>query len=239
MNLAIDYGNTRIKVGLFEQSTLHEQMSFQDITDLKKWLLGKKIHNIIVSSVSHSSSQLIKDIGAIEVKIELTQSTPLPIHIKYLTPQTLGVDRIAAACGATDLIPKKDCLVIDVGTCINYEFVDAELNYQGGAISPGIAMRFEAMHTFTARLPLVMSKQPVELIGKSTEECMQSGVINGVIGEMEGFINKYKIKYPNLVVILCGGDAPLFENSLKQPIFVAPNLVLSGLNKILLHNVNL
>ena len=224
---------------MFEQTSMLERLSFQDKSAFKNWVGDKSITHLIVSSVSHLSNQLSKDIKVAGIKIDMTQSTPLPIQINYSTPQTLGVDRIAAACGAVDLMPNRDALVIDFGTCINYEFIDAAANYLGGAISPGVKMRFEAMHTFTARLPLINPNPHVGLIGQSTEECMQSGVMFGILGEMEGFISKYKAKYPNLVVILCGGDAPLFENRLKQPIFVAPNLVLSGLNKILLHNVNL
>ncbi|HEY5692379.1 MAG TPA: type III pantothenate kinase [Cyclobacteriaceae bacterium] len=238
MNLAIDHGNTRIKVGVFNQTALQEQFIFEDISTFGKWVDQKLISNLIVSSVSKSPDSLLKLVEVKEKKIELTQSLPLPIEVRYSSRDTLGVDRIAAACGAIEIAPGRNSLVIDMGTCINYEFVDANAVYYGGAISPGVKMRFEAMHTLTARLPLVKVKEHVELIGRTTEECLQSGVINGVLAEIEGLINNYKVKYPNLSVILCGGDAFLFENRLKQPIFVAPNLVLKGLNRILLHNVN-
>lgn len=238
MNLAIDHGNTRIKVGVFDQNTLQEQLTFEDITFFEKWVDQKLFRNLIISSVSKSPESLLKLVEIEDKKIELSQSLPLPIDVRYGSRSTLGVDRIAAACGAIEVAPGCDSLVIDMGTCINYEFIDSQAIYYGGAISPGVKMRFEAMHTFTAKLPLVKAKEKVELIGRTTEECMQSGVINGVLAEIEGLIQKYKAKYPNLAVILCGGDAFLFENRLKQPIFVAPNLVLKGLNRILLHNVN-
>ncbi len=239
MNLAVDHGNTRIKVGVFEQSALQEHLTFDDVSGFEKWVKHKEFENLIISSVSKSPDLLLGLVNAPEKKIQLKPSLPLPVQIQYGSPHTLGVDRIAAACGALEIAPARNSLVIDMGTCINYEFISADSVYFGGAISPGVKMRFQAMHTFTARLPLINAKENVDLIGSTTEECMQSGVVNGVLAEMHGMISNYQLKYPNLAVILCGGDAPLFENKLKQPIFVAPNLVLKGLNRILLHNVNL
>lgn len=238
MNLAIDHGNTRIKAGVFEKTNLIQHFTFEDSNVYNEWLEGNEFENAIVSSVARSTENILDKINSNGKKIFMSQSTPFPIVIKYSTPLTLGLDRIAAACGALDTLPDQHCLVIDLGTCINYEFVDAQANYYGGAISPGVKMRFKAMHTFTARLPLVNFVENSPLIGNSTESCMQSGVVNGVLAELEGIIDRYQKKYPTMGVILSGGDAPLFENKLKHPIFVAPNLVLSGLNKILLHNVN-
>ncbi|MBX2941479.1 MAG: type III pantothenate kinase [Cyclobacteriaceae bacterium] len=238
MNLVIDYGNSRIKAGLFKQANLTQQFSFEEDTKFYEWLAQIRVENVIISSVARQTNDLLKKINSDGKIIVMSQSLPLPIIIKYTTPETLGVDRIAAACGAFDIMPNKNCLVIDLGTCINYEFVDEHANYHGGAISPGIKMRFQAMHTFTARLPLVKLNEHTPLTGNSTESCMQSGVANGVLAELDGIIERYEKKYPTMGVILCGGDAPFFENKLKHPIFVAPNLVLSGLNRILLHNVN-
>ncbi|MFZ1808360.1 MAG: type III pantothenate kinase [Cyclobacteriaceae bacterium] len=238
MNLSVDYGNSRIKAGVFEHKELIQHFTFEDEVVFDQWLKENKFENAIVSSVARSTDKLLDTINSGGKKIQMNPSTALPIGIKYSTPQTLGVDRIAAACGVLDALPNKHCLVIDLGTCINYEFVDDQGSYYGGAISPGIKMRFEAMHTFTAQLPLVKFNKNSPLIGDSTESCMQSGVVNGVLAELDGIIDRYQKKYPTMGVILCGGDAPLFENKLKRPIFVAPNLVLSGLNRILLHNVN-
>jgi len=130
------------------------------------------------------------------------------------------------------------CLVIDAGTCITYDFVDANRNYQGGGISPGLNMRFRAVHTFTAKLPLVTPIKGARLIGDTTESSIQSGVVNGLLAEMEGIIRLYTEEFPGLRVILCGGDAGFFENQLKASIFASPELVLLGLNSILIHNVN-
>jgi type III pantothenate kinase len=238
MNLAIDYGNTFIKGAFFDGTDLKEKFQFSDIQELKDLLKSKIIQHCIVSSVSKSSDDLFSQINVLGKKLSLHVALPLPIRIIYSTPDTLGVDRIAGVCGAQEIFPSKNCLVIDAGTCINYEFLDAQGTYHGGGISPGVRMRFEAMHTFTARLPLVSAVRDTFLIGASTETCMQSGVMNGVIAEMDGIIEKYRKLYPTLTPILCGGDAHFFENKLKDSIFVAPDLVLCGLNRILLHNVS-
>jgi type III pantothenate kinase len=237
MNLVIDYGNTRIKAALFSGTKLQEKFLFGTIQQLKNFLEKEKFEHSIVSSVSESTEDALKWINCIGKKLLLTTYLPLPVNILYVTPATLGMDRIAAVCGAMEIFPQQNCLVIDAGTCINFEFLDASLNYHGGAISPGIQMRFDAMHKFTARLPLLKEISKAELVGNSTESCMRSGVINGVLAEVNGIIEQYVQKFPDLGVILCGGDAFFFENNLKQPIFAAPDLVLHGLNRILEHNV--
>jgi type III pantothenate kinase len=137
-------------------------------------------------------------------KIILTPQLSLPISIGYKTPHTLGVDRIAAVCGAYEMFPEQNCLVIDAGTCITYELLEAGGKYRGGAISPGISMRFEAMHKFTRRLPLIGARDndKTQLIGDSTETCMQSGVLNGTTEEIKGMISQYQQIYPDLKTIL-------------------------------------
>jgi type III pantothenate kinase len=235
MNLAIDGGNTRFKAATFSAMHLEKTYSFLNAEELKDFLVHHTFDNAVVSSVSLDGNELLSWIKASN-KFLLTHSLPLPIRIRYKTPETLGVDRIAAVCGAIEIFPDSDSLVIDAGTCITYDFVDRHGNYEGGAISPGIEVRFEALHTFTERLPLVIKEGDLQLIGDSTETCIRSGVLNGVVAEMEGIIIKYKELYPDLGVVLCGGDSFFFENKLKPTIFAAPDLVLSGLNRILLHN---
>lgn len=239
MNLVVDCGNTRIKVGLFEDHELIQNKSFLNLSDLKNFIAATKSDHILVSSVNDDPNEILSSSTSKGIKISLNTSLSLPVRVAYLTPKTLGVDRIAAVCGAQDLFPGKTCLIIDAGTCITYELLDAQGVYHGGAISPGIAMRFEAMHTFTARLPLVKSIDIIDLIGNTTETCMQSGVMNGVLEEVRGFIRQYQSLYPELTVIMCGGDYPFFENKLKPAIFVAPELVLIGLNRILRYHVEL
>ncbi len=239
MNAVVDYGNSRIKVGLFENNELRKKETFSQEKDFISFINENSIVNLLVSSVTKAEQDLPKEIHVEGNRYFLTHTLPLPVTIKYKTPETLGVDRIAAACGAVAVMPNSDLLVIDAGTCINIECIDSKQTYHGGSIAPGIKMRFDAMHKFTSRLPLVTAKADPILIGASTEECMQSGVVNGILAEVNGIINSYKRIYPNMGVILCGGDSSFFENNLKHPIFVAPDLVLIGLNRILLHNVGL
>ena len=239
MNLVIDSGNTRFKVGVFDDTVLVRKEFFTHENDLKKFITENSFEHMLVSSVKFDPTEILSWSSNSRKKIVLTTSLQLPIKIKYATPQTLGVDRIAAACGAYLKYPDEDCLVIDAGTCINYEFLDRNRTYHGGAISPGVSMRFEAMHTFTSKLPLVKSISESKLIGDSTESCMQSGVMNGVLGEVNEIIQRYKDLYPDIRVTLSGGDHSFFENNLKHPIFVAPDLVFDGLNGILLYHVEL
>ena len=164
------------------------------------------------------------------------QKTPLPIQNKYKTPKTLGKDRLAAVVAAKELYPRKHCLVIDAGTCITYDLITKESVYLGGAISPGMDMRFQAMNTFTAKLPLVKRKKTTNLIGNTTNSALQSGGVLGAVFEMEGFIRAYRKDFSPLTVILTGGAADFFAIFLKTKIFVHHNLILIGLNKLLNHN---
>lgn len=238
MNLVIDIGNTRIKAAVFEGGLLKEKHSFKDIDGLKEYLFGKSFDNALVSSVSTDTSVVLPMLPVGGKKLQLTTSLGFPIRIAYDTPETLGVDRIAAACGAFQLFPGEDCLVIDMGTCITYDFLSSAGVYEGGAIAPGVKMRLAAMHHFTARLPMIEPVANPPLTGKSTAASMQSGAINGVLGEINSFISRYQTQLGNIRAVACGGDLTLFENSLKPSIFVAPDLVLIGLNRILLHHVN-
>ena len=235
MNLVIDSGNTRFKAATFSGVQLEQKYSFSNEEELKAFLIHQTFNHAIVSSVSLDGTEMLRWINASN-KFLLTPLLPLPIHIRYETPETLGVDRIAAVCGGMDLFRDRDLLVIDAGTCITYDLIDRHQNYHGGAISPGISMRFEALHTFTERLPLVSKTGDFKLVGGSTEACIRSGVLNGALAEMDGIVANYQQLYPDLGVVLCGGDSFFFENKLKHTIFAAPDLVLSGLNRILLHN---
>jgi len=238
INLVVDSGNTATKVAIFNQHELLEKRSFMEEASLKEFLAAAEVDNCIISSVNIPANILQQWAIHPKQKFVLTSSLPLPITVQYATPQTLGVDRIAGVCGAWHLFPGSNNLVIDAGTCVTYDFIDEKGNYWGGGISPGMNMRFEALHTFTARLPLVKPANNPMLIGNSTETSIQSGIIYGLATEIDGIIGQYTEKYPQLKVILCGGDASFFENRLKASIFASPELVLIGLNSILNHNVN-
>lgn len=167
----------------------------------------------------------------------LDHKTPVPINNRYLTPETLGFDRLAAAVGAATVYPGANVLAIDAGTAITYEFVDAQNNYRGGNISPGMEMRFRALHHFTGKLPMIESKMPVSFLGNTTSEAIKAGVIEGMIFEIDGYINTLKKSHHDLKIIITGGDAIFFDKKLKNSIFVNLNLTLHGLNRILRHNV--
>lgn len=237
MNLVVDSGNSAAKVGIFDHENLMEKHTFYNDEELKEFLQGSSVEHIIVASVKTDPEKIIGYSKHNGLSMTLNYRLPLPIRNHYGTPQTLGVDRLAAVCGAQHLFNHENCLVIDAGTCITYDLIDKTGNYYGGAISPGLNMRFQALHTFTARLPLVSATADVKLIGNSTESCILSGVINGVIAEMDGIIEQYSAKFEDLQVILCGGDALFFEKKLKASIFASPELVLVGLNSILIYNV--
>ncbi len=238
LNLVIDCGNTLVKAAIFEGDSLREKFVFSGGGELKGFLEQRNFQTVLVSSVSIPGQQVLNWASA-NKKLQLTATLPLPINNRYKTPETLGVDRIAAVCGAIDIFPGRNCLVIDAGTAITYDFVDHNKNYWGGAISLGISMRFKALHTLTERLPLISPTDNFQLTGDSTETCIQSGVLNGTVEEMNGFIAKYLKMYPDLGVVLTGGDTFFFENNLKQPIFAARELVLSGLNRILQYHATL
>ena len=245
MNAAIDLGNTFAKIGWFENDELQEAYYKIPLDSLEDALTKRLPQQAIVSSTSHDTqhyANLLQNVG-VQV-VQLSSTLPLPIGKDYGTPQTLGADRLAAAVGAKVLFPKENCLVIDMGTCVTYDWVSIEGVFQGGVISPGLRMRFQAMHTFTKRLPFIeviadQSFSWPELLGKSTYAAMKSGAFNGLLAEIGGFIKRYQQELGECQVLLCGGDAPLFENSLKSRIFAAPNLVLVGLNRILQYNINI
>jgi len=233
--LAIDIGNTSIKVGVFEGVHLKEKHIFQSMDKFKTWADGQLIAIGIVASVK----QEVLPPLLFPVVTFASGPSKLPINNLYKTPETLGKDRLAGAIGATALFPDSACLVVDMGTCITFDLLNEAKEYLGGAISPGLHMRFKAMHHFTAKLPLAeMPQGPVELLGRDTMSCLQSGVVNGIRFEVEMAMATYRSKYPNLKVLLCGGDAHFFESIIKGDIFAFPELVLHGLNHTLLYYNN-
>jgi type III pantothenate kinase len=206
------------------------------VSETAQLLMAKSVQNAIVSSVSVANTEISRELNFLQSLLFLDYNTPLPIKNNYETPTTLGYDRIAAGVGANLRYPSQNCLVIDIGTAIKYDLVSAENAFEGGIISPGRRMRFNALHTFTKKLPLLDTVEIPELIGHSTESCMKSGVMNGITAEINGIIDEY-LKKLKLTVLICGGDAPYFETKIKYPTFAAPNLVLEGLNRILQYNV--
>ncbi|MDF2156312.1 type III pantothenate kinase [Algoriphagus sp. CAU 1675] len=235
-NLIIDIGNTRIKSALFQDQELVQELAFTDLEEAIPVWKTLELGHCLVSSVRWSKEELEKQLGF--SFLFLDRLTPIPVKNGYGTPETLGLDRIAAAVGGWAMSQGKPVLVIDMGSCLTFEFVDGNGVYLGGAISPGLAMRAKAMNQFTARLPLVsLSEKPKKLMGDSTQTCMQSGIWYGVEFEIKGQIEAYRSEFPEIKVFVCGGDAQSFDSLAKDHIFVVPNLVLHGLNCILNHNV--
>ena len=241
MNLILDIGNTRTKIGVFSEHRLLKKMIWDQWTlrDVKELVEQKNINRVALSTVGNLKKSVDNFFKKHFYYINLNANTALPIKNHYKTPQTLGKDRLAAVVGAFAEYPNQHNLVIDAGTCIKYDLITADGDYYGGSISPGIEMRLKAMHHFTAKLPLVKRGSLRTLVGKNTKTALQTGGQLGAIAEASGFIRWYEEKYGQINVILTGGDANFFAKKLKSPIFVNQNLVLTGLNKILNYNVEL
>lgn len=240
MNLIIDVGNTRIKTAVFDDSKMiHNESLTNDsfVSEAKKIIKKYKCTSAIISSVGSVNKSQIDELRAEINLIELDYNTKVPFVNKYATPKTLGVDRIALVSSAIATYPNKNVLIIDTGTCITYDFVNNEGNYYGGAISPGLQMRYKALNVFTEKLPLLEPSEKFELLGNSTETSIHSGIINGVINEIDGIIKQYRKKNTDLTVVLTGGDVNFLSNRLKNSIFANPNFLLEGLNTILTYNL--
>jgi type III pantothenate kinase len=240
LNLVIDIGNTATKVAIFKENELLEKRKFNSFDEDKLMELLKEFPQIqysILCSVAEHSINIEVVLAQKSQFILFNHQTKIPIQNLYETPETLGKDRLAAAIGANAIYRNQNVLCIDIGTCIKYDFVDAENNYNGGAISPGISMRYKALKQFTDKLPLVSSTTDgVNLIGKNTIDSIRSGVQLGTIAEIKYTIDQYKKAFPNLNIVFAGGGSNELQKHIKKGIFASPNLVLYGLNIILTHN---
>ncbi|GAA4289877.1 type III pantothenate kinase [Aestuariibaculum suncheonense] len=242
MNLVIDVGNTLVKLAVFSENKLIEKQTVElsNIIEAIKGLKAvyKSIKQAIVSSVGKLDDKTLEEIKNLFSLFVVDANTRLPFINKYQTPKTLGVDRIGLVCAAVNQFPKTNTLIIDAGTCITYDFVTSSEEYLGGAISPGLRMRYKALNNLTAKLPLLDTEMPESIIGDSTITSIHSGVVYGVLKEMEGIILNYQEKYSDLTVILTGGDCNFLSKQLKSTIFVNLNFLLEGLNQILQFNSN-
>jgi type III pantothenate kinase len=240
MKLVIDIGNTLIKVAVFEGKQMLAFSRFEAFEGfrIRKFFEAYSLPEAcIVSSVSLDPTGIRKELGGDFPVIFLDHLTGLPFSNCYTTPETLGKDRLAGVAAAFDLFPGRDVLVIDAGSAITFDLITSEGKYLGGAISPGIRMRYKALHTFTGRLPLLEQEEAAALTGNSTSGSIHSGVLNGALAEVEGIAVTYLNQYPSLQIILTGGDYNYFDKQLKVKTFAAPNLVLEGLNFILSYNL--
>ena len=240
MNLIIDVGNTYVKFAVFDKDKLKERVvaNYDVFSDTANEVLNKypKIDKAIISSVGKLKISQITSLRKSVNVIELSHNLKLPFDNLYATPKTLGVDRIALVSAAVEQFPKKNVLIIDAGTCITYDFVNTKNQYLGGAISPGIRLRYRTLNNLTANLPLLETQMPKNILGDSTQSSIHSGVVFGVLKEMDGVIDDYVKKYSDLTVILTGGDADFLSKQLKNSIFANSNFLLEGLNFILEYN---
>lgn len=239
MNLIIDVGNTRVKAAVFEKDRLVDQLFFTEKELLEKvdfFLTKYIITGAIMSSVKILSEDLMKSLQKKRRFLILDAKTSVPFINKYKTKETLGMDRIALVSNAAKKFSKENVLIIDAGTCITYDYINSDSEYFGGAISPGIEMRYKSLNFYTSKLPLLEKKETNFIIGGSTDESIHSGVVTGVVGEISHIIEEYSKENGYLTVVLTGGDTNFLAKQLKSSIFANPNFVLEGLNTILIYN---
>jgi type III pantothenate kinase len=248
--LALDLGNTALKYGVFGPEGLLESGVLTAPPQLAALWQQTQPQQAILSSVADDATtqpwlaELATADGLAKVLPFRPGFTPVPLRNAYATPHTLGPDRLAGAVGAASRWPSQDVLIVDAGTALKFDLVTADGTFQGGSIAPGLRMRFQALHTFTGRLPLLELPPPtevVQLIGTSTASSLLSGVVGGTAAEVRGLVANYQQRYPGLAVVLTGGDAPYLAAALTPLagcIFAVPELVLLGLDKILRYNVD-
>lgn len=234
MVLVIDIGNTKIKAAVFEGFTAVSQYDFlknEALLYVKKIIeQHKKIKFSVTSSVAKINSDVVNFLKNKTSFIEINHDILFPFKNNYATPQTLGIDKMVLMAGAALLYPNKNVLVIDCGTCITYDLLTETNEYFGGAISPGLRTRYKSLHTFTDKLPLLDNEIPNNYIGNSTNQSIHSGVVNGLLFEIEGFISQYSLNFSDLTIILTGGDANFLAKSIKSTIFAHSNFLLESLN---------
>jgi len=237
-NLIVDIGNSFIKLAIYKGDKLVTKKSQKTVLvrDIKAIFKKYKFKNVIVSTVRQKNPRFVQHLSKNYHLLLLSYKTKTPIVNTYKTPKTLGLDRLAGAVGGFKKFQRKDVLIIDLGTCAKYDFVDKAGVYHGGNIAPGLEMRLESMHILTSKLPRVKRSNKNKTLGQTTTEALQNGAVLGLKSEIEGFIKTLTKKKGKITVILTGGDSEYFGEMIESKIFVLPNLVLDGLNEILLYN---
>lgn len=243
MDIVIDVGNTHVKFAVFDgQTIVHASVTKADqvVMEFSKYIKQfPRLNQGIISSTAEVNPKLWDEMKNQLQLIEFSHQSKTNFTNNYKTPNTLGLDRIALIAAASEIFPESNVLVIDAGTCITYDFKTKSNVYEGGAISPGVHMRFKAMHRFTKNLPWIQNlTKASNYIGTTTQEAMQIGVYKSISYEIDGYIDDYKVDYEDLTVVLTGGDYNLLEASIKNSIFATSNFLLKGLHKILQLNIN-
>lgn len=241
MNLIADIGNTFCKIAVVDAGSVIVQRTTERFVPavVENLLAEFPVRGAIVCSTRGDVAEAVAWLRErVERFVEFTPETPVPIANAYLTPKTLGRDRLAAAVGAAALYPGRNVLIADFGTAVTVDLVTADNTYRGGCISPGLGMRFRALYDYTARLPLCSPTDERMLAGRTTDEAVTHGVMNSLAFEIEGYIARAKTQYENLCVIFTGGDANFFVKRIKNTIFANYNLVFCGLDRILEYNAS-
>ena len=241
MNLVVDIGNTLLKLAVFDGGRLVAQQCVGELREetFAGLLGGARAARAVVASTRGEAPAIVEAVRRhTDYLLEFTPATPVPIGNAYLTPATLGRDRLAAAVGAATLYPRRNALIVDFGTAVTLDFVSADGVFRGGCISPGMAMRFRALHEYTAALPLCDATDSAELLGRTTDEAVRLGVMNSLAFEIEGYIARMQGEIEDLCVIFTGGDTNFFAKRIKNTIFANCNLVFWGLNRILEYNAS-
>ncbi|QDO93600.1 type III pantothenate kinase [Formosa sediminum] len=242
MNLIIDVGNSFIKLAVFELNRVLDKKIVSAENFLKNFEKFIEKHQFIeygiISAVSNVKEADLLSIKRVCKLFVLDHQTPVPFTNLYATPKTLGLDRVALVCAAVHQFKNKNVLIIDAGTCITYDFVSSKAEYLGGGISPGLQLRYKALHNYTAKLPLLQPEMPQDIVGNSTAASIHSGIVFGIINEIEGTILQYTNTYENLTIVLTGGDAEFLSKQLKCSIFVSSTFLLQGLNSVLRFNTD-
>lgn len=236
--LCFDFGNTRLKCAVFKNEDIEDVEVLQEASVSSVQSLINKYQPVksILSSVIHHDAAIDKVLAAATTFHKLGSASKLPLTIPVGKPETVGADRLALSVAAVHLYPGQHNLVIGLGSCITYNFVNKLHQFLGGSISPGMEMRFRSMHEYTALLPLVKAENNFPLVGYDTKTNLLSGVILGMAREIDGIIDLYSLKYRNFNVLLTGGDMPFFEPHLKNKIFADPYLIFKGLYAISEYN---
>lgn len=237
--ICLDFGNTRWKVAFFENGVLADVIVIGEspLQQIEEILQTKKPKQSILSSVVHHDEAIDTLLAAHTQFHRLSNTSCLPFTIPVGKPETVGADRLALCAAAVMLYPGGNKLAIGLGTCITFNFIDSQNEFIGGSISPGMEMRFKAMHQYTAKLPEVKGEWNVPLIGYDTKTNLQSGVVLGMAKEIDGIIEAYAERYGNFNALLTGGDLAIFEPHLKNKIFADPHLIFKGLYAICQHNL--
>lgn len=239
VDLVLDNGNTLLKLAVFKQNEIC-WIERGKVADLERMLqeipekYAKSISRIALSNVGSFPKNALTQLKSIAPVLIVEKSLRFPFINAYKTPETLGIDRMVLASGAIAVSQGKlPILIVDVGTCITYDYINSEGIYEGGIIAPGLNMRYKAMHQYTNALPLLQPLEIDKTIGQSTDECMHLGVLQGVYYEIQGYLDNFQRNNKSLTIFLTGGDAKWLSEKLKNHIFADPNLLLKGLKHLL------